>query len=106
METHTYKSGTNRGNRRIWIEGDRLTRNGIRRGVKFTREHIGTAQMVLTFSGEGRHTVAGTADRPILDLNGKYLNEFFGDAEGFRATFIPAADNAAPQITIDVVETV
>ena len=106
METHTYKSGTNRGNRRIWIEGDRLTRNGIRRGVKFTREHIGTAQMVLTFSGEGRHPVAGTAARPISDLTGKDLNEFFGAAEGFRATFIPAADNAAPQITIDVVETV
>ena len=99
METHTYKSGTNRGNRRIWIEGARLLRAGINRGVKFSRTLDGDV-MRLRFDGEGRHTVAGSDERPIVDLNGKYLNDFFGECAGFTATFFSAIENQPPRIDI------
>jgi len=99
MTTHVYKSGTNRGNRRIWIEGQRLVALGVSRGLKFRRE-MNADTMDLIIGGEGQHTVAGTPERPIIDLNGKYLNEFFGDAGRFAATFHAAENNQPPRISI------
>lgn len=107
METHIYKSGTNRGNRRIWIEGAKLIEAGIRHGVKFHREIFADRgwgkELILTFDGDGQHTVAGKPERPIIDLNGKYLNEFFGDAEKFKAVFFKAENNTPPSILISPV---
>jgi len=99
MNSHTFKSGTNRGNRRVWLEGDRLLKINVRRGLKFSREFV-SDDLVLMFSGEGRHTVAGTNDRPIIDLNGAYLNEWLGNSTGFVATFCAATDNQPPKISL------
>lgn len=87
MESHTYNSGTNRGNRRIWIEGERLARHGFTRGTKVMRTMHDDGRITLEANDDGRHTVAGTGNRPILDLNGKYHNGWFNGKLRFHATF-------------------
>ena len=79
-----YKIASNRGKPRVWIEGQRLIQFGIVAGMKFDRE-IADGSMCLTFyTGKpfpapetARHTVSGTAARPIIDLNGAYLIDLF-----------------------------
>lgn len=85
----TLKSGTNKGQRRIWIEGQRLTALGLVKGIKLSRKMFRGGSMQLNVIPDGwegtgkRHTVAGTLDRPILDLSGKWVTEFMGSAERF-----------------------
>ena len=96
----TFKVCTNKGNKRIWIEGNVLAANGFTNGRTFTRAILqaadmprptkDSAAMVLDFTNEqdGRtHKVAGTADRPIIDLCGKYVTEFFDGASHYVAWF-------------------
>ena len=109
----TYNVCENRGNKRVWIEGKVLLDMQANRGIKFRRTMICNSipfkrlglpsdhYMVLTIGDEsGKHTVAGTPERPIIDLNGKYLNEFFGDAPKYTAVFLPAIENEHATITI------
>ena len=82
--TKTFKIAHNRGKPRVWIEGKFLLDNGINRGMKFDKvfpdpkdENQDMLQdcLQLSFTSNGKHTVAGTAARPIIDLNGNYLNQ-------------------------------
>ena len=77
----TFKIAHNRGKPRVWIEGKFLLDSGIHRGMKFNKhfpDPKDTEQdMLLSFSSNGKHTVAGTDARPIIDLNGNYLNQIF-----------------------------
>lgn len=41
--------------------------------------------MVLDFDGQGPHTVAGTEQRPIIDMNGKYLADVLDDFPNYSA---------------------
>ena len=87
MNTFTLKSGTNKGNRRIWIEGDRLASAGFNRGTVLYRSMTGSTMTLSTVPADGRkHRIAGTADRPILDLCGKWVSEFIGGHSHFTAT--------------------
>jgi len=85
-EQFRLKSGSNKGHRRIWIEGARLLRTGLVRGTKLSRrtDQWGTYLMVDPDKSlnhmSGRHTVAGTDTRPIIDLCGKWVTEFVGSA--------------------------
>ena len=95
MDTFTLKSGTNKGNRRIWIEGNRLADLGLTRGRTLTRvmenADIGPDTMTLTTNprSEGkRHRIAGTSERPILDLCGKWVSAFIGDHTHFEVDVI------------------
>ncbi len=97
--TWTLKSGTNKGQRRIWIEGTRLSALGLTRGTLLRRamftDHSsgrGLNSIFLTtvshaeFAGLGgreRCRVAGTVDRPIIDLSGKWVTAFMGSAQRF-----------------------
>ena len=99
IKRHTYTSGTNRGQRRVWLEGKRLIDLGIKPGQKFERSMSpdGTT-MVLYWLYDGiesctkanskLHKVCGTQSRPIIDLNGAYITEMMGDCEKFTCTFI------------------
>lgn len=87
-----YKSGTNKGNRRVWIEGSVLLDMGWTRGTKLQKRLVtqfGTDResLVLEPDQNGGHRVAGTDKRPIIDLNGKYLNDLFGSRTHFTAYF-------------------
>ena len=79
------KSGTNKGNRRIWIEGNRLSSAGFTRGTILYRTMADGKLYLSTRPTDGRkHRIAGTSDRPILDLCGKWVTEFIGPASHFE----------------------
>ncbi|MCP4594621.1 MAG: hypothetical protein GY842_28145 [bacterium] len=86
--TWTLKSGTNKGQRRIWIEGQRLAALGLTRGTRLSRHMnpggVMTLSIIVGEPPKGpKHTIAGTLDRPILDLSGKWVTKFMGTSERF-----------------------
>jgi hypothetical protein len=99
----TFKTAYNRGNARVWIEGDILKTNGFRHGRRFKRVMIdytaicdgqkrNAPVMSLQFADvkdtdKRKGKIAGTAARPIVDLNGKFLTEFMDGATHYLATF-------------------
>ena len=88
MNQHTYTSGTNKGNRRIWIEGNRLAAIGATKGNTFARTMQADGTMKLQIgSAHTGHRIAGNAARPIIDLCGQWVTRFMGSADTFTATF-------------------
>jgi 5-methylcytosine-specific restriction endonuclease McrA len=85
MTSFKLKSGTNKGNRRIWIEGDRLNNAGFNRGITLARTMNPDGSMTLSQGGTG-HKVAGKDERPIIDLCGKWVTKFMGDHSHFEVT--------------------
>lgn len=101
------KAGTNRGNRRVWIEGSALAAIEWAKGVTFDiriDQQFGLSSdcLVLVRSNalernadiierdradqhKRKRRVAGSDTRPIIDINAKFLNDLFGDATHFRA---------------------
>jgi len=93
MKAFVLKSGTNKGHRRIWIEGGRLIDCKLPRGTKLHRYMTDdTMSLVFATSDDstskrsGKHTIAGTADRPILDLCGAWVSAFVGSNTHFEVT--------------------
>ena len=84
--TKMYKVGTNRGHKRVWIEGNMLLSFGFTRGLRFARTMRG-GKMYLIQDPQGKHRVAGTEARPIIDLNGQYLDDLFHGYTHYDATF-------------------
>ena len=93
----TFKTAINRGNARIWIEGDILKANGFHHGRRFRRIMVATIgsnapALTLQFADvqdtdKGKGKIAGTPARPIVDLNGRYVSEFLDGASHYMATF-------------------
>lgn len=54
---------------RIWIEGRRLIDAGFAHGTRYNVEWHDTGA-TLTLSPAGARKVAGTIDRPIIDITG------------------------------------
>ena len=74
--------GTNKGNRRVWIEGDLLASQGWTRGTRYDRDVcVETGRIHLTANPDGKYKVAGTDSRPILDLAGKWMTRWVDAAE-------------------------
>lgn len=87
------KVGKNRGNDRIWIEGRALLEHNKPRGSRFTR-YVSDDCITLSFdAGDFKsgpmHTVAGGDQRPIIDLNGGWVTDFFKGATHYEVTFTP-----------------
>lgn len=88
-----FKIATNKNQSRIWIEGAILTSNGFKKGDEFnkviySKENI----IVLSFGKTNKklkfnHKIAGTDQRPIIDMNGKYLTDFFRGYSKYSAMF-------------------
>ena len=82
MTTYTVKLGRNRGKRRIWLEGKRLSDNGwqAKETPYFvdrtpTRSNRPTLRLVRSWTGDKR--VSGKADKPIIDICTVWLEDFF-----------------------------
>ena len=69
----TRNIGSNRGNRRVWIEGKSLEQLGWTKGVRYTRK--------TDKSGEGR---------PVLDLCGAYVGKAL---DGFNEVSVSITAN-------------
>jgi hypothetical protein len=106
MNTFSLRSGLNKGNRRIWIEGTRLLDAGLIKGTALYRMMDADGSMILTnveIGGAKRHTIAGNDARPILDLCGKWVTAFIGDHTHFTVevdTYSPAVDMTAVTLII------
>lgn len=99
--TKVYKKAFNRGNARIWIEGNILNSHKLTNGMRFKKERIDDDELLLSFAtsfpeGIKSNKIAGNIDRPIIDLTGKWLSDFFGDAEKYTCYF----DSETKTITI------
>ena len=98
----TLKSGTNKGHRRIWIEGRRLSDMGLERGDKLYRVMGGDGSLRLsTFPVEGAkvHSIAGTSERLILDMCGRWTTEFMGEHTHFHVAMETDKEFPAMRIT-------
>lgn len=82
----TFKLGRHRGKFRVWIEGKFLLNAGFSAGMRFNMVFISEYAMRLEFEENGKRKISGTAARPIIDLNAKYLEEMFTDDENIHAT--------------------
>lgn len=99
--TVNLKSGLSKGNRRIWIEGAALAAEGWSKGMHLFRlidQVDGSLYLHLTDSPAKtrRHSIAGTADRPILDLSGKWVTAFMGDSPRFTAVITESSITITP----------
>jgi len=89
MKIISRKIGSNRGNSRIWVEGKSLTEYGWVKGTQYIKqvyvERVGApfpeACIILGKSFQGKFKVAGGKDRPVIDLNGKYVTASFKGCE-------------------------
>lgn len=92
LEKMTSKLGTNKGlpRSRIWIEGKRLIRSGF---IAKQTEYVAlfddqTKLLILTPAEQGTvypvrvRRVSGKGDKPIIDITGNQVVEFFN---GFTA---------------------
>ena len=89
ITSKVFKVGNNRGKKRVWMEGNFLKNAGIVRGMKFSKRILTEGiqpMMVLEFDDQGPHTVAGTEQRPIIDMNGKYLADVLNDCANYSAS--------------------
>lgn len=84
-KTFTSKLGTTRAGERtrVWIEGARLTAHGFVPGVLFLKTWE-AGRLVLTIAAnDGTHapsalgTVAGKGAKPIIDITGARVAEWF-----------------------------
>jgi hypothetical protein len=68
------KIGSNRKKGRVWIEGKTLTQHGWTKGTPYVRKQHYKGWL-LTKHTHGSRNVAGGDDRPVIDINGKYVDE-------------------------------
>lgn len=71
MQT-TRKLGANRGSARLWIEGQFLKDAGFAHGTRWTVAALGH-DLRITIDQDGSRKIAGTPDRPIIDINNAAL---------------------------------
>ena len=68
-KTYTRKIGSNRGKPRLWLEGAILLETGFKHGLTWDAYPIDDGSLRLLASNEGGRKIAGTAERPIIDIN-------------------------------------
>ena len=89
-EHATYKVGLNRGRRRIWIDGPRLTRAGFTPGMRYWSP-VTLGQMILTLAeglGGTPRRVTGRHDgKPIVDISGADVHTAFPDCAAVDVEF-------------------
>lgn len=76
--TYTRKIGNNRGKLRLWLEGAILKDNGFNKGDKYSLVDLNNAYLVV-LDPDGKRKIAGTEDRPIIDINSSEKLGRFGD---------------------------
>lgn len=85
--------GTNKGTKRLWLEGTRLASQGITPGIRFVL-HLEKGKAVLKFDPVLGERVVSRRSRngkelPVIDIQAKALEEAFGLAERLRVVIHP-----------------
>ncbi len=93
------KFGEHRGTRRIWLEGERLARQGIAPGARF-RVEIVPGRVSLLFAQEGDRVVSakrrGDRARPVIDVNRAEVAAALGNGERVRVVIRPNRIDITP----------
>ncbi len=77
----------NRGNSRVWIEGNRLIDMGLNNGATYEKFYGDGGIVLLFHSGDGaKSKVAGTATRPIIDICNRSVTKIMRDALQYSVT--------------------
>lgn len=111
MTSKIYKIAKNRGHDRIWIEGKILLENGFHRGMGFCRVFSNEDENILILGFiwphiKTQHTIAGTNDRPIIDMNGKYLTNFFNGFTHYEAEFVQKSETPSKESPLIIIKRV
>ena len=64
---YKYKLGTHRNNRRLWLEGNRLSSHGFVKDKRYNLRYA-TNCIMIEFDEFGTHKINGTDKRPIIDI--------------------------------------
>lgn len=83
--------GSNRGRPRLWIEGKFLLASNWNCGDRWNVDPQPN-RLVLSKDAEGKRKVAGTAQRPIIDMVGKVIEDAF-DCNAVSRVIIVATAN-------------
>ncbi|WP_018234293.1 DNA cytosine methyltransferase [Thioalkalivibrio thiocyanodenitrificans] len=88
------KLGEHRGNRRLWLEGNILSRHGIKPGDRFRLDwDTDNKRLVLRLADDGERTISkrkrGEKVSPVLDINASELAELFGQVDRVRVVVRP-----------------
>lgn len=94
-KTFTSKLGTTRvGERtRIWLEGARLIAHGFEPGTRVLKTWVSGGALVLTVDSVGDlsranyATVSGKGAKPIIDITGAQVAEWFGSETHVTVTY-------------------
>lgn len=76
-KTYTRKIGTNRGKQRLWLEGAILKDNGFTHKAPWEVTVLEDGTVELRATTKGTRLIAGSAERPIIDINAKGTLEAF-----------------------------
>ena len=83
MTTWTRNIGSNRGKPRLWLEGAILTECGFKHGDTWELvEHLDCFQ--IRKDREGKRRIAGTPERPIIDINHGAILASYGPKVALR----------------------
>lgn len=74
--------GINRGNARVWLQAKWLISSNFSKGTVYY-VHYGAGKITIKPSSKGRK-VAGSIDRPIIDLNSKKVTDCLDGASNVR----------------------
>lgn len=91
MKIISRKIGSNRGERRIWIEGKTLSEYGWVKGTPYVKKVYEDGTIALGKSFQGKFKIAGGEDRPVIDLNGKYVTATF---KGFEKVSVRITESS------------
>jgi DNA (cytosine-5)-methyltransferase 1 len=80
------KLGENRGSPRIWLQGEKLEKEGYRAGDTFRIEESKSSRLVLVKNGDRKVSGKKRGDKriPIIDLNTQQLAELFDADEKLK----------------------
>ena len=80
----TRKIGLNKGQRRIWLEGKILLKNGFTHGDRFDVISNGDNHLIIAKNAQGERKISGKPDkqgnpRPIIDMSASTITSAFND---------------------------
>ena len=80
MNKKTLKVCLNRGNLRLWIEGRFLIDCGFNHGDRYDLIDMNSGRYIISKTEHGARRIAGSAERPIIDINSTKTLQRLGQA--------------------------
>jgi len=80
IKAYELKVGSHRGNKRVWIESQKILKTDLAENMSFSPIYdIESKKIVLEAGDTHRITMRKTSKRGIIDINNSKISEIFGD---------------------------